>query len=327
MSSRVKVRGIHATALSKLLLDAGHAIVQPSPNVLRRIGVAANEDDFDIFIHDRPDYQGVHIQGDPAGICRILHDVRLILLDAVLINFQSADDNERGYNATLEFPGAAKRTLDRIRAEVAPTLPNHHRFLGLDSESLRHAENLLESSPAKAEALAEELFYKIIMRNLDEGEEARIEHIKASGKQVPARRGMVWKRESRSVTIKRRFREGRYDGLDLPIERGDYGLTTVNEGDWYIKHAYFSAVGTPKGEYYNINTPVELYPFGARYVDLEVDVVRRPGEAPRVVDQQKTRVLRDNGVITAELERKAMDTAESIMAGMTREPPLAAVAL
>ena len=50
------------------------------------------------------------------------------------------------------------------------------------------------------------------------------------------------------MVFHRSFSEGRYDGLDLPIERGDYGLTEVKEGSWIVKHSYYSMEKELKGD-------------------------------------------------------------------------------
>jgi len=115
------------------------------------------------------------------------------------------------------------------------------------------------------------------------------------------------------ILVKRSFSQGRYDGLDLPIEEGDYSLTEVQEGAWYVKHAYYSKGGRLKGEYYNINTPVELYPYGARYLDLEIDVVRRVGGKPSIVDREDLALLAKDGGIGAGLEKKALEVAEGLL--------------
>ena len=115
------------------------------------------------------------------------------------------------------------------------------------------------------------------------------------------------------MIVKRSFSQGRYDGLNLPIQEGDYGLTEVREGAGYVKHAYFSKQGKLKGEYFSINTPVELYPFGARYVDLEIDVICRPGEKPVISDREELALLVKNGAISALLEKKAVETAEDLV--------------
>jgi Ribonuclease G/E len=140
-----------------------------------------------------------------------------------------------------------------------------------------------------------------------------LEHVRVSGKRIRPRQGLLVEATAQRIVVQRFFSEGRYDGLDLPIEEGDYALTEIREGAWSVKHAYYSREGGLKGEYFNVNTPVEIYPHGARYVDLEVDVVRRAGDRPFLVDREKlARLLRD-GAISSALEQRAMGVAEGLM--------------
>jgi len=133
---------------------------------------------------------------------------------------------------------------------------------------------------------------------------------------VRPREGVLLEAVGNRILLKRSFSQGRYDGLDLPIEGGDYGLTEAREGSWHVKNAYFSKEGKLKGEYYNVNTPVELYPFGARYIDLEIDVVRRAGERAFIVDREKVELLEKEGKISQRLEKKAIEVASHLVEKM-----------
>jgi predicted RNA-binding protein associated with RNAse of E/G family len=84
-----------------------------------------------------------------------------------------------------------------------------------------------------------------------------------------------------------------------------------------VKHSYYAGSGKLKGSYFNVNTPVELYPYGARYLDLEVDVVCPLDKKPFLVDQENLSLLAQNGRIGADLMKKALETAEGLLAQMT----------
>jgi len=71
--------------------------------------------------------------------------------------------------------------------------------------------------------------------------------------------------------------------------------------------------------YFNINTPTELYPFGARYVDLEVDVIRRAGEKAFEIDREKLLMLARKGCIGQGLQERAVQVAEDILRSLNRE--------
>ncbi len=106
--------------------------------------------------------------------------------------------------------------------------------------------------------------------------------------------------------------------MNLPIRKGDYCLTEIREGEWYIRHSYFSKEHLRIGEYFNINTPTELYPYGARYVDLEVDVIRRAGENAFAIDREKLEVLARKGCIGKDLQNKVLLVSEQLLRSLNR---------
>jgi hypothetical protein len=192
-------------------------------------------------------------------------------------------------------------------------LANYHRLRIFQPKGVERAENECREDPGRKDRQPKDLFNEMVLVPLKKAGFVRLEHVKASGKSIRPREGILVESQGEKFIIKRSFSQGRYDGLDLPIEEGDYGLTELQEGSWWVRHAYYSRKGELKGEYFNINTPVELYPFGARYVDLEIDVIRRRGEKPVISDREGLTVLVKNGIITSRLEKKAIETAESLV--------------
>jgi hypothetical protein len=324
MAPLLKVRGIYATALTKLLLDEGYRIVDPSPEIQERFGLMPSAELPEVFIQDRDDLQGAHIIGEATQISPLVRLLQDRLLDAVLLESKTGAESAEELKgeaekfkdlipASLEFAGASKKALDDIRSSVIPTLARHHRLRIVNSKKVEQAEKQLGQRLEKKQALEREIFLEEILFPLRKSGLARLEHIKAWGKPVPPREGVLVEAGEQKMFIRRVFSRGRYDGLGSPIEEGDYCLTEVQEGAWYIKHVYYSAAGKVKGEYYNINTPVELYPHGARYVDLEVDVIRRVGEKPFIVDRDILAILARDGRIGTSLEKMAMDVAEKLI--------------
>jgi hypothetical protein len=228
-----------------------------------------------------------------------------------------ADELKEGQelcHAWLELGGASKDTLDQLRASVVPTLALHHRLRIIHPRALEKAERQLDERPEKKPDLGKTVFLEEVLLPLGKAGIVRLEHVKARGKPVRPREGILLEVAEGRILLKRSFSQGRYDGLSLPIEAGDYGLTEAREGAWYVKNAYFSKEGKMKGEYYNVNTPVELYPFGARYIDLEIDVVRRAGERPFIVDREKLELLAKEGKVNWRLEKKAVEVADHLIA-------------
>ncbi len=332
MGPKVRIRGIYATALTKLLLDSGFVIVDPSPEIRERFRLrAARAESPDVFIQDRRDLQGVLVIGEADRISPIAGLFAEKLLDAALLEFaplsedvaeaftahkaEEIGDIDRAY---FEFAGAAKRTLDRLRSSVMPTVAGHHRIQIIRPKILEAAERELAAHEESRRKLEGDLFVDSILLPLQKAGAVRVEHIKPSGKQIRPRQGILTEATSRRIIVKRFFSQGQYDGLNLPIEKGDFSLSEIRERAWYVRHCYYNEKGQLKGEYYNINTPAELYPYGARYLDLEIDVVRRPGEKPFIIDREDLSAITRKGLISPRLEKKALKMAGEIMARLEK---------
>ncbi|MEM3874585.1 MAG: DUF402 domain-containing protein [Candidatus Bathyarchaeia archaeon] len=80
---RAKVRGIYTTALTKLLLENGFQIVQPSQAIKARFSVPDNNEPPDLKIKDRHDLQGVVALGTPEAIKAFQKILHFSLEDAI----------------------------------------------------------------------------------------------------------------------------------------------------------------------------------------------------------------------------------------------------
>ncbi|MDR3566624.1 MAG: DUF402 domain-containing protein [Syntrophobacteraceae bacterium] len=314
MSPRIKIRGIYSTALTKLALDSGLQVVQSLESTRERFGAELPGDlPYEIMVRDRADLQGIEARGEADHVCRLLKLLQELLLDAIIVSILPTEESEPVVAAELEFPGGAKEKLDSIRATVVPTLRNHHRLKMIDSELLDSAEAEFTRYPEKRAVLENMLFRKAILDPLIEGGRVRLEHVRPSGRPMRPRLGVLHSVGPKRVIFRREFSQGRYDGLDLPITEGDYCLTEIREGAWYVRHSYFSKQDLGIGDYYNINTPTELYPYGARYVDLEVDVIQRANENAFAIDREKFEVLVCKGCVGKELENKVLVISEQLL--------------
>jgi predicted RNA-binding protein associated with RNAse of E/G family len=79
-----------------------------------------------------------------------------------------------------------------------------------------------------------------------------------------------------------------------------------------MKTSYYSISGTLKGCYYNISTPVSIYPDHIHYFDLELDVVVKPGSSPEIVDADGLEKAFQENRISEELKKAAFRIAEEI---------------
>jgi hypothetical protein len=318
MSTSIKIRGIYATALTKLMLDFGYYIVNPSAKIRELFELDEAVAEYEILIQDRADFQGIDLTGPPEKMTQCLTFFQERLLDATLLEFVAFEEETGLVRASMEFPGFSKQILDQARGAVTPTLEKHHRFRIFAGKAVEQAENTLMRHPERRNSLEDELFRDEILLPLEKAGLARVEHIRPSGRPMRPREGILASTDSRGFVFRRSFSKGRYDGLDLPIQEGDYGLTEIRDGAWHLKHSYYTKDHRLIGEYININSPVELYPYGARYLDLEVDVVCRAGEKPFLMDREKLALLSRGGCISSDLEKKALAVAEDLLRTLER---------
>ncbi|MCX5834126.1 MAG: DUF402 domain-containing protein [Deltaproteobacteria bacterium] len=312
----IKIRGIYTTALTRLLLEGGYRITDPSDAARERFPFDVNDEGLhDIQIRDRPDRQGVTLVGEWELTREIVIFLLLRLPDMIVSSFETPVNFGEQAKAAVEFPSASKAQLDVVRSGVLPTVRGHHRLRLIDPRELERQEEYLSQRPGDCDRVGTELFRELVFLPLARESLARIEHVRVNGKVINLGEGSLAAADAANqrVVVRRFFRGGRYDGLDLPIEEGDYALTECREGDLFVRHTYYSRMGVSKGIYVNINTPVELYPWGVRYVDLEVDVIRRAGEDPFVVDREKLRKITVEGFISPALEERAAQVAAQML--------------
>lgn len=330
---RVKIRGIYATALSGMLKEKGFLIVRPSSVTAKRFGLRRGYQAEEVEVRDKEDRQGVILRGDKAEVEQVLEALRRNLPEVVVRNkalmaFEKAWKAGQSFKLSsypeieLEFPAEVKRALDDWRSRFVPTLAGHHLFRLINSEELDRAEEELSRSPGRAGELAEDLKRRLIFSHYREGRELSIQHVKPDGEVIFLSEGRIerFDRGQRSLLLKRwRYKgRGKYDGLNLPKEEGDFALTEAEEGSWVLKHAYFDRQGSPKGEFYNINTPIEFYPDGIRYIDLEVDVVRWPDGRVKLTDETDLERAVNYGFIGRELADRALRIARELEAQLRK---------
>jgi protein associated with RNAse G/E len=349
--SKVKVRGIYTTALTRLLLDNGFKIVQPSAPIKERFklpNVMEENSQPDMEINDRPDKQGINVVGDAASVEKFISILLENLEDVVVRRhpstytltqpFQHGEGNQSGIveiisetlretemstpqrriRVDVEFPSLSKRKLDEIRSTVVPTLNGHHYYKacgGKIAYMLEMAEKLLEKGCPIREV--EELFRESIEREYPhEGSKISIEHVKVDGKVFHLGEARIAELDGRNMRIKilRVFSTpGIYDGLNIPKETGDYAVTSMVIGEWSYKTSYFSRNGEYKGTYVNINTPIEIYPSKIRYVDLETDICMWPDGRIRKIDFEKLDEIVRMGYISERLRKTVYEKIAEIL--------------
>ncbi|MGQ9477074.1 MAG: DUF402 domain-containing protein [Candidatus Bipolaricaulia bacterium] len=219
--------------------------------------------------------------------------------------------------AQIEFPGWAKRRLDQLRSEVLPTISGHHQ---IKASGRKEEIDLLEQMVKKFSRSREKglISASSPLESLKVGASLAIEHVKLDGTiQLlgQGRQGRVTRLSPAEglIELEREIRTpGTYDGLGVAKEPGDRAVTEFVAGRWWYKTCYLSAGGELKGEYFNINTPIEIYPDKIRYVDLELDLVRLPGGEPRLIDEAELDKTLAKGWLSARLAERAREVAQAL---------------
>lgn len=193
----------------------------------------------------------------------------------------------------------SKRKLDEIRKEVAKTIKDHHLLKSARySQIVELSEALLDS--VKGEKILSGIKSIVGFPKLEGN--YYLKHQKIDEEIII--KGRVIETNN-LIRIKRKVKSfGDYNGLQIYRERGDEIITTIKPEEWYITHEYFSKEGKLKGKYININTPVEIFPNYASYIDLEIDIVEFPDGTKKLIDVKKFKSLIDNKQISKELVEK-----------------------
>ncbi|MFD1563285.1 DUF402 domain-containing protein [Haloarchaeobius amylolyticus] len=251
---------------------------------------------------------------DAADRARLLEDA---LADAPDVPGEPARLATPQRTTWVWFGRQSRFALDGVRRRVETTMPGHHRTKAADraaSAAVDFAEAVCGSVDSDADA--DDFPFAAVSRQFGptSGERIEIGHGKPDGRRISLGRGEVtdWDPEGK-VTLERSMRGGgSYDALGTPKEDGDVAVTKFREGRWWYPTTYKAADGTSKGTYVNVCTPVELFPDCVRYVDLYVDVIRRPDGTVEIVDADELEDAVDAGLVSNELAAKAMDVAEAV---------------
>ena len=244
------------------------------------------------------------------------------------------------------FTNKMKEILDDLRGEIVPTLRLHHDIkAGINLSRLSYSSklhlkvlNLVEgivedfSSKSKLENYSENSinnFKSFYFNNLYSPKQfLKINHYKLNGRSINLKPGVIKKIErvknnnndSLRVILRRnlggRGGNGLYDGLDIPIEDGDYAIGVYESNNMYYETIYYSRLHELKGKYFNVNTPISLRPEGIHYIDLEIDVVEPLNKQTRkIIDKELLDKAYEKKIISEVLYKQAIEMAEKIKNG------------
>ncbi|MHA1647630.1 MAG: DUF402 domain-containing protein [Promethearchaeota archaeon] len=187
---------------------------------------------------------------------------------------------------------------------------------------IEFTEKLIKNiNPEGINQINENFLHNYFKETLKNRSQINILHQKLTGKTLSLTPGYIQHVEnSRSlpveIVVKRRLHAGGlYDGLNTPIENGDYAISEFQQGSWYYISSYYDQKGELKGRYFNINTPIEISQTGVHYIDLEIDVIENMVGERKIIDQELLDRALEYGIITDEIHGKAMVIAENICDG------------
>lgn len=230
--------------------------------------------------------------------------------------------------------------LDRARRDRVFTMNDHHYWrtvteMGGDQHLVDFAEEAMDGHPELATTVTR-AFTNYVRARFGfpkPGELVHILHYKPNGDLFKLKPGTVMdvfhssgnmegnQEHCTSLVLKRVFtpqpwHKSFYDGFEgLDIQPGDYSTCHAREGFPVMTNKYYRADGTFLGCYYNISTPVLLFPGEIRYIDLEIDVVENEAGRRKVIDRDKLDRAVDAGHVNVDAGKAALDLAERIAAG------------
>jgi len=218
--------------------------------------------------------------------------------------------------AWVWFGRESRFALDGRRRDVTTTMPGHHRTKAA-ARSASDAVDFVEAVCATpGEFPVGEFPFGAVADQFGprEGDRIALGHGKPDGRLITLGRGEVTERDDDgALTLRREISSsGTYDAIGTERAPGDVAVTKLQEGRWWYPTVYRGEGGERKGTYVNVCTPVELFPSVARYVDLYVDVVKRPdGEVERV-DADELADAVEAGYVSEELAEKARSVAGAV---------------
>jgi Ribonuclease G/E len=208
------------------------------------------------------------------------------------------------YIAEAIFPSTTKIKLDKIRSEVTPTVHKHHIYKSsgkIGSVLVDFTEKILNELNIDTSRNLHEFIIELLRQK----GKAEILHIKPQGKIIRLTPGSIVEINKEKLILKREVTGGgKYDGLNINKEEGDYDIMEVKLDEWIITHNYYSRNGVLKGKYININTPPEITYRGIKYIDLIVDIAILPNGEVKVLDLEEFNKLCSEGIIPSCIEAK-----------------------
>ncbi len=280
---------------------------------MERFGIALRSEPDAMITDSTLDRSCIEIRGIPEVVQAVVEAIRKSFEDLLLLQ-----ESFRGpiIRARLGFPNDSKLKLDELRSKVAYTVPYHHYCRaggeGLSS-MVSFAEDLVERGLIPAEEMSKMFKEQLNQTAPRIGVLVKVIHMKINGKRISIGPCKVIRKEDGKVLLRRRIlAPGVYDGLNVEKSPGDYAITEVERFRPWMKTSYYSISGKLKGHYYNISTPLSLYPDHIHYFDLEVDVAVKPNSKAEIIDADLLERAFEENRLRRELKDRALRIAEEL---------------
>jgi len=300
----VRVRGMYATAVTRLLIDLGFPIAEPSPVIEGRFRLRASSAPPRVRVDDRIDREGVRLKGNSPDVCQVADALVAAVPQTVRVSGPLA--------TTVVFCRSAKAFLDEQRRRVTPTVADHHLLKANEIPGVDEAEAHLGFDLVEATEIGRGLWESAARASLVPGATIKVVHAKPWKRDVVAQ-ATVESLVGGLLTVRRSFRAGgSYDSLRLPKAEGDWGKIEILDGGSILRRTYYRANGDAIGELFNIQTPVEVGPVRVWYVDLEVDVVRTAEGRVTLVDLDELGQLAESGAMSLTVPERARAIADEL---------------
>ncbi|MEM1619334.1 MAG: DUF402 domain-containing protein [Fervidicoccaceae archaeon] len=226
--------------------------------------------------------------------------------------------------ALLTLSSVDRKSLDELRSSAIPTASFHHtlKMQGLAGGAMADLADELVERGLDGELVGLAAL-ELSLEKLLERQSIELRHYTPEGEVIrigPARPSRLARTKKGPVLLlERRARSaGTYDGIGARREPGDLMLTACPLGAWFSLHAYFGADEKLKGLYLNVNTPAEPLEDSIAYLDLQIDVVKRPGEAPDVIDREKLEEAASRGLLGERLRARALEVSEEAASALSK---------
>jgi len=231
------------------------------------------------------------------------------------------------------FPQKSKEKFDEIRSQVVSTMPFHHTIKSMSFQAgnashrvLNFTEKILSEANYKGfNSVINQEFIKFYYSNLlNPKQELNIYHYKLNGRKISLNPGIIKKiskiNDNQLKIILRRnlSPKGFYDGLNIPIEEGDYAIGIYSSNEWYYETIYYSQENEIKGKYFNINTPIVIDANSINYFDLEIDVIEPLGQSRQILDKELLDKSLELNIISKSLYDQALKVANDIKNGIIK---------